>query len=106
VTIKSRLAAAEQAAERAAAAHRARLARRPITTAEELLILLTVAIDEGTTEAFVETVGDRATPEIWDELGEAIRLELAERAEQRVEAKRGARRARRPITSGGASSTS
>lgn len=84
MTIKSRLAAAEQAAERIAATRQARLARRPITTVEELVVLLTAANDEGTSEAFFETFWDRTTPEVAAAFREAIRLELAERAAQRV----------------------
>jgi hypothetical protein len=80
VTTKSRLAAAEQAAERVAATRQARLARRPITTLEELFVLLPAADDEGTSEASFKPLLDRATPEVLDQFIEAIRLELAERA--------------------------
>jgi hypothetical protein len=82
VTTKSRLAAAEQAAERIAAMRQARLACRPITTLEELVVLLMAADDEGTSEAFLKTFWDRATPEVAAAFEEAIRLELAERAAQ------------------------
>jgi hypothetical protein len=54
-----------------------------ITTVEELEILLRVAADEGTTEAF-KTIWDRATSEIAAELREAIAAERVRRG-QRVE---------------------
>ena len=84
MTIKSRLATAEHAAERAAAAHRARLARRPITTVEELVVLLTAADDAGTSEALSETFWAQATPEVLAAFLEAIAAERVERG-QRVE---------------------
>ena len=67
-----------------AAVHRARLARRPITTVEELVILLAAADDEGTSEAFFETLWDRATPEVLAVFKEAIAAERVRRG-QRVE---------------------
>jgi hypothetical protein len=79
MTTKSRLEAAEQAAGRVAAVHRARLARRPITTVEELVVLLTAADDEGTSEAFFETFWDRATPEVAAAFEEAIERERVRR---------------------------
>jgi hypothetical protein len=84
MTTKSRLAAAEKAAERVAAMRQARLARRPITTIEELFILLPAADDEGTSEAFFETLLDRATPEVLAVFMEAIAAERVRRG-QRVE---------------------
>jgi len=84
MTTKSRLAAAEKAAERVAAMRQARLARRPITTIEELVSLVAAADNEGTSEASFEPLLDRATPEVLDVFMEAIAAELVQRG-QRVE---------------------
>ena len=67
----------ERAAERVAATRQARLARRPVTTIEELVILLTAAADERTSDAFFETFWDRATPEVAAAFEEAIPAEAA-----------------------------